>query len=227
MQGKLLHLPQLRRAVILEGVLFNEEEDVVRFLQGFPGGLGGVVVGLLQLNVLELKLAELFALFLDRGGVGAGGLGHVFLHGVQLAMEVLFAGALPGLALEKHGLGELLADAHNGVQAAQGVLEDHGDLVPAQAVEVVLANLQQVLTIVKDLAALHNGVARQDTQNGLGGHGLAGTGLAHDGHGFALVQVKADVPHRLYLAGSGSEGDAQMAYLQFLFHLTPLLSKTG
>ena len=118
MQGKLLHLPQLRRAVILEGVLFNEEEDVVRFLQGFPGGLGGGVVALLQLNVLELKLAELVALFLDRRGVRTRGLGHELLQHVQLAVEVLLAGALAGLALEEHGLGELLADAHDGVQAA-------------------------------------------------------------------------------------------------------------
>ena len=124
----------------------------------------------------------------------------------------------------------MLADTHDGVQGRQRVLEDHRDFVAAQTIEVVFANLQQILTVIEDFAALDDGIACEDAQNRLAGDRLAGTGFTDDRQRFALVQVKADVTDSLHLAARGAEGYAQIAHLQllfFLFHVTQHLSKTG
>ena len=56
--------------------------------------------------------------------------------------------------------GKLIADTDDGVQGGHGVLEDHGDFVAPDLVEVLLGNFQQVLTVIDDLAGLHDGGTR-------------------------------------------------------------------
>ena len=177
----------------------------------------GNVVGALQLDVLGLKGAEVLAHGPDLGGFGGVVLRdrafHRLLQILQHAVQVVAILPLTGLALEDHGLRELLADPNDGVQGAHGILEDHGDLVAADLVEVLLRDLQKILAVIDDLAALDDGVAREYAQDGFGGYGFAGTGLADDRQRFALIQIKIDIPNGMDASVGSTEGDRQPSNL--------------
>ena len=83
----------------------------------------------------------------------------------------------------------------------------------AQGVEILFIDLQQVTAVIDDLAVLHDGVAGQNTQNGLGGDRFTGTGLADDGEGLALVEVEVDAADCLNLTVGGAERYSQVLYL--------------
>ncbi len=74
-------------------------------------------------------------------------------------------------------------------------------------VQNVLRHAQQILAVVEDFAALDDGIARQDADDGLGGDGLAGAGFADDGQRLAALQVKGNIAHGLQRAAGGAEGD--------------------
>ena len=63
-----------------------------------------------------------------------------------------------------------------------------------------------------------DGVGGLDTQNSLGGNGLTGAGLTHDGQSLALGQIEADVTHCLNLTVGSTEGNAKVSNLQFILH---------
>ena len=142
---------------------------------------------------------------------------HCLIQTFQTVGQFFSAFPAVGLILQQHGLGQLLADTHDGIQAGQGVLEHHGDFVAADMVEVLFADLQQVFSVIEDLAALHNGIGSGYAQNGLAGGGLARAGLAHDGQCLTLVQVEGDITNRLQLSVDGAEGDRQIFDLKLLF----------
>ena len=83
----------------------------------------------------------------------------------------------------------------------------------------ILGNAQQILAIIQDLAALHDGVAGQNADDGLGGDGFAGAGFAHDGKRFAPFQIKGDIADGLQGAVGGAEGDPQVFHFKNLIHL--------
>lgn len=105
-----------------------------------------------------------------------------------------------------------------GFRLDMGSWEDHGDLVAADLVELLLGDFQKVLAVINDLSGLGEGIGRLDAQDGLGGNGLTGAGLAHDRQGLALCQVEIDATDSLNLTVAGTEGDPQVSYLQFRFH---------
>ena len=204
---------------VLDGLLLHLERDDLDILQNFDGGLMGEVVGSLQLGVLHLKLVELLAQVIEcLAGSLTVGLGHSHVQLVQIVLEVALGLLLTCLALQDHCLGQLLTDLDNGVQGGHGVLEDHGDLIAADLVEGLLVDLQQILTIIDDLTGLGDGVGSLNTQNGLGGNRLTGTGLTNDGKGLALSQIEADVADSLNLAVAGAERDLKISDRQFCFH---------
>ena len=195
-------------------VLFHTEQEVLNTgLQILRYGDGIIVLMLHPVcHNAELVegLAQLGNLLCTQIRIGGG---HVLFQHGQHFIE-LASGLLPAcLILQQHGLGNLLADTDNGVQGGQGVLENHGDLVAPDLAHILLGNLQQIPAVIDDLAALNNGVARQNTQDGLGGDGLAGTGLAHHSQGLAPLQVKGNVPHRLHGTVVGAEGNFQIFQL--------------
>ena len=213
--------------VFLAGQLL---EHFLAQVAGFHAGLQRRLIGKVQLHAGVHKAVEGLAL-----GLGLclhiAGLALLFPGGddglfqqLQHAVEAGAAVAAALLVVEEHGLGQLLADAHDGVQCGEGILEHHGQLVAAQGVEVLLGDLQQILAVVDDFAAFHHGVARQDAHDGAGGDGLAGAGLSGDGKGFSLIEVEGNVPHGADGAVVRAEGDGQMTNLK-LCHVThPLLS---
>ena len=84
--------------------------------------------------------------------------------------------------------------------------------------ELLLGDFQEVLAVINDLSGLGEGVGRLNAQDGLGGHGLTGAGLAHDRQGLAFSQVEINATDSLNLTVAGTEGDPQVSYLQFRFH---------
>ena len=89
----------------------------------------------------------------------------------------------------------------------------------------ILGDLQKVFAVVDDLAALHDGVSCENTEDRFGGYGFTRTGFAYDGECFALGKVKVDAADSLHLTIGGAEGYRQIFYMKFIFHIShPLLS---
>ena len=137
--------------------------------------------------------------------LGSGG--DVPLQDLQQTVELVLGFLAAGLVLQQHRLGDLLADLNDGVQAGQGVLEDHGDRVTTDLAHILLGDLQKILAVIDDFTGFRNGVAGLDTQNSLGGNRLTGTGLTNDGQGLAPLQVEGDVTDSLQGTAGGTEGD--------------------
>ena len=126
-----------------------------------------------------------------------------------LGDEVVVA-VLQLVGVDHHRLDELFADLDDGVERRKRVLEDHADLVAADAVEFVLRNAEEVLAFVDDLAAFDDGVFGQDAHDGLRGDGFARAGLADDAERLAAIKVEADAADRLDEAVVGAEIDDEV-----------------
>jgi len=116
-------------------------------------------------------------------------------HGQQLG------GALAGLLVvhaqvQLERLGDLVADGQHRVQGGHWVLEDHGDLRPAQQTHLFRVELHQVPAaeyhrIGLDLA----GRLGDQPHNREGVHTLAAAAFPHNAQGFALIQRVGDAIH--------------------------------
>ena len=92
------------------------------------------------------------------------------------------------LRVDEKRLLNQLRHPHSGVQAPGRVLEDHLHIL-AQGPHLVLGDMGNLLACEPHLAALRDQQVVDDAPGGT----LAAAGLAHDGEGLALVDVKADV----------------------------------
>ena len=209
----------------LRRVLFDLERKVVDVLDGIGGSLAGAVVSVFELEVLDLKLVEVAALL---GVAGGGLLAECLVHAVVEALERRVEAdarlLLAELALDEHGLGHLLAHTHDGVERGEWILEDHGDFVAADLVEVLFGDLHEILAVIDDLTALFDGVGGEDAEDGARRDRLARTRLTHDGERFALIELEADIADGLDLAVGRPEGDLEVVDLEFdfsVFHISP------
>ena len=104
--------------------------------------------------------------------------------------------------VQTHRFGDLLAHRQHRVQAGHGLLKDHGDLVAAQAAHVVVAHLQHVMHLALAIGQqglarkFPAGVAGQQAHQAQGCERFATAGLAHQGQGLSVVEVKADTTHQ-------------------------------
>ena len=114
---------------------------------------------------------------------------------------------------------DLGTDAEHRVQARHGLLEDHRDIVAAQALHLVRRGLGNVVGLViaevqpdgtlDDLAL----GALQKLHQGQAGDGLAAAGLADDADGLADGHFKRDAVDALDDAGVGEEVGVQVIEL--------------
>ena len=110
---------------------------------------------------------------------------------------------------------DLGADTPHRVEVAHRVLRHETHLGAAQLVELALLGAGDFLAVELDGAVDHVTGAGQQTQHGHGGGGLAGTGLAHDGHPLARVDGEVGIAHRVHrLAGVSGEVDGQILDLE-------------
>ena len=85
--------------------------------------------------------------------------------------------------------------------------------------KILFGNAKQILAVVDNLAAFHDGVAGQNTKDSFGRNGFTGTGLTYDGQGFALGKIEIDAADCLYLTVGGTERYCQISDGQFIFHI--------
>src|SRR5690606_17437967 len=103
-------------------------------------------------------------------------------------------------------LGDLRADRVDGVERGQRVLEDHGDAGAADPGQFCVFAADDF--VAGDLDRTGDaGRAGQESQDSECGHGLAGSGFAHDAEGFAAAQVVGDAAHGVDVPFAGGDPD--------------------
>ena len=132
-------------------------------------------------------------------GIGDADLGE----GVDGAGECGFSAEL---LVEFERLGELVADAHEGVERGHRILEDHRDALAADFQEFLLGSFEEIGAgehggAALDAAGWHGDEAKQ----GIAGDRFAGAGLADDPEGLALVHGEGHVLHGMDGAVAGVE----------------------
>ncbi|MNL65885.1 hypothetical protein D3C87_1902800 [compost metagenome] len=95
-----------------------------------------------------------------------------------------------GPAMRGHHLHDLPAHGIDRVEVAQRVLEDHGDLLAVEGAMGFVADLEQVLAVIEDLA--RDDLRRRPVENvhhGICRDGLARAAFAQDGQGLAAIDA--------------------------------------
>ncbi len=124
-------------------------------------------------------------------GVGVGkplGQSHQVHQPLHLRVQ-LFPGH-PPLPLQR--LPDNLADGHPGIQGGVGVLEDDLHFFP-EGMEPFLVHMGHILPLVEDLAS----GALLKVQHGPAQGGLAAAGFPYHAQGGSLLNLEADIVHRM------------------------------
>ena len=101
------------------------------------------------------------------------------------------------------GFGDLGSDPHGGVKGGHGLLKDHGDAAATVAAHGFFRKGEQIFVRERNVPA-DLGVGRKKAQNGKGGGGLAGAGLAYEAEGFAGIDMERDgLDSRMVAKGDG------------------------
>ena len=108
---------------------------------------------------------------------------------------------------------QLILHLHVGVERGHGVLEDHGDLLGADLVELGLRQVEDLFAL-KLGGTGNNAVFGQQPHDGKGRLGFAGAGLADDPQGFTRRERKVEVVDRHHIAVRGLELDPQIFHIQ-------------
>ncbi|MNY10845.1 hypothetical protein D3C86_1438440 [compost metagenome] len=125
--------------------------------------------------------------------------------------------ALPELAGEGaggDGLFQLGAYLLGGIETADGVLEDHGDLPAHDAASLLGGHGQQVHVVEAHPVGAHRPVVLLDADDHLGHQALARARFSYQAADLPLVQGQADPVHRLDLALGGVDFYGQVAYVE-------------
>jgi hypothetical protein len=100
-------------------------------------------------------------------------------------------------ARSQDGLGDLLAHAHHRVQGGQRFLKDHGNPQTAEAVHIVLGNLEQIewraLPVAESDFSGGVGLRRQQAHQGERSDGFAGAGFADQPKNLAARDGETEV----------------------------------
>ena len=115
-------------------------------------------------------------------------------------------------ALMKHQrFADLARDTEHRIERGHRLLEDHGDLVAADAPHLGLARLEKIAPGEADGAADDAaGRRRHEPQDRERSDALAATALAHHRQGLASADVVGDAVHRAHDAVTGEEMRAQV-----------------
>ena len=128
---------------------------------------------------------------------------------------------LVDLAMQQHGLGDLVADAMHGREGGHRFLEDHADLPAAdfeQCVRLIVQcsqiGRQPSLVLVQNLPAGNPTRFLDQAQDRIAGDALAAAAFADEGNGLATRQIKAHAADGLRRAVDRVEHDFQIAHGQ-------------
>jgi hypothetical protein len=123
----------------------------------------------------------------------------------------------------------LITDAHDGIQGSIGLLENHGNLITPQVLQIRFGLLQQIdapLLIFRiekndDLAAFYPPRLLDDAHHRTHGNALAATGLPHQAKGGAVIHHQADPIERTHDAFVGVKIGHQVFGLHKRCHRGP------
>ena len=121
---------------------------------------------------------------------------------------------LAHLVVDAHSLGELIADAIEGMQARQRVLEDHRHRGTTHLAHLIVVECEQVGAIEDDATRDVGEVAVEQPHDRLRRHALARARLAHDRQGAALGDREGRSGDRLHDTVLGGEGDGEVVDLE-------------
>ena len=94
--------------------------------------------------------------------------------------------------VDRDGLVDLAADGHDRVERREGVLEDDGEVVAAQPLQVALGPPEQLVAPEPDRPADLR-ACREQPEHGEGGDRLAGPGLPDDAEHLVLPHLEGEV----------------------------------
>ena len=107
--------------------------------------------------------------------------------------------------MQKDHLADLVAHGFHRVQRGHRVLEDHGDFLAADRPHLLIAQLEEVLSLEKHLAAQHLcRRVRQNPKDAQRRRGLARAGLTHEAQRFAFAHMQVKTVHRVDTAAAGA-----------------------
>ena len=132
-------------------------------------------------------------------------------------------GARPGfllgdVAVRADHLGDLVADAVDGVQRAHRILEDHRDLLAADVAQLVVVESVDLLAAILDRAGDPGVGGPGQTGERLRGNAFAATGFADDRQHLARGQLERDAVDRLHHTVFGGEADPKVVDRQDRAH---------
>ena len=127
-------------------------------------------------------------------------LGRVELHAREPLDSAGLGLRLRHVFVQPDGLQDLIAHAHDGIQARGRFLKDHRDARAAQALHGFFGEAHQVLPAHLHPPLRHKDALGQQAHEREGRQGLAAARLAHEGEALAPFNIKGDVRdgrHRL------------------------------
>ena len=149
-------------------------------------------------------------------GVGVEALFRVAQAHLAQQLQAALADLLLGhRAVHAQRLRQLPADAQARVQGGHRLLEDHGDVAAAQAADLLVVQVQQVLIVEQHPAADDApGRAGNQPQQRHGGDALAGAAFADDGQDLAFLHIEADLVDRMDLVAVLLEDGVQVLHVE-------------
>jgi len=209
--GEIVRDEEHGEAVLLAQVA--EEGEDLRLhgdVEGGGGFVGDEQAGLVDdghgdEDALALAAGELVRIVAETlFCVGQGDL----VHGFEDAGAEFGAGDVGMVGTD--GFGDLVADAHDGVEGGHGFLEDHGDAAATVGAHFLFWEGEEVFAVEENFAG-GDGVGREQAEDGEGCCGFAGAGFADEAEDFAGRDGEIDVVHDGTRAGLGAEGDGEVA----------------
>ena len=117
--------------------------------------------------------------------------------------------------MDLRGLGQLAADGEDGVERGHRLLEDHGDLAPADLAHLVFRKLEEIASLEEDAPAEDAaGGGGDQPHDAEGAHGLAAARLADEGNRLPRPHVPGHAVHGAHDAAAGRELGLEVLHVE-------------
>ena len=113
----------------------------------------------------------------------------------------------------EYGFGDLISDAHDGIEGGHGLLEDHGHAEAAQVLEFGGAGGGEVAVFKQNLAGEAR-LGRKESHDGQRGDALAGTGFDDESEGFSGGEGEREFAHGGYGTAWRRELDGEILEIE-------------
>ena len=112
----------------------------------------------------------------------------------QLANVGLGTKCAASASMGEHGLGNLIADAHHGIERGHGLLENHGHARAAELLQLGGAGCRQ-LAALEEHPTGEPRLRRQQSHDGQRGDAFAGAGFADQRKSLSRIECERELAH--------------------------------